>query len=149
MEGFWAHRTRYTSAGTETTVDLTAGVGNVIDILAFRAQATIALTGTLDLDLLDEDNAIVLKFADLAAAASPIATIPRLNDDVNSTTSSLAGSSWKGVRLAGADLKLRATTGALALNDTLDILVWARVLAGPGAFTHTFVTVDETVNEVY
>ena len=154
-DGWWAYRTRWTSGvggTTGITHDLSAGVGNRIDVKAFRAAAVIAATGTLDLDLVDEDGNIVLKYVDLAAAAAPVATIPRLNDDVNTTTSSLLGASWKGVVLVGPDLRLRVTPGNLAVADTVDLLVWARCRKGPGTWTTGstgLYTEVESVSEVY
>lgn len=155
MDGFWAFRTRWTSGvggTTGITHDLSAGDGNVMFVKSLRASAVIAATGTLDVDLIDEDNNIVVKYADLAAAAAPSATIPRLNDDVDSTTSSLLASSWKGVRLAGSDLRLRITPGNLAAADTVDLQVWAFVKSGPGTWTTVstgLYTEAVSVNEVY
>jgi hypothetical protein len=155
MWGWWSYRTRWTSGvggTTGITHDLTAGAGNVIFIKAFRATAAIAATGALDVDIIDEDGNITVKYVDLAAAAAPIATIPRLNDDLNTTTTSLLASSWKGVPLAGADVRLRVTPGNLAATDTVDLQVWALCKNAPGIWTTTstgLYTEAETVDEVY
>jgi len=88
------------------------------------------------------------------AAAAPVATIPRLNDDIITTTSSLLVASMDGVWLAGPDvrLRLRVTPGNLAAADTVDLQVVARVLRGRGTWTTTatgLYTEAESVNEVY
>ena len=152
---FWSYRTRWTSGvggTTGITHDLSAGLGNVIHVTHARASAVIAGTGTLDIDLIDEDANIIVKFVDLAAAAAPSATIPRLNDDIVTTTSSLLAASMEGVWLAGADVRLRVTPGNLAAVDTVDLQVWARVKVLPGTWTTTSTgvyTEAETVDEVY
>ena len=154
--GLWSYRTRWTSGvggTTSITHDLSAGAGNRIHVLELRATGAIAATGTLDVDLIDEDDNIVVKLVDLAAAAAPVATIPRLNDDVDATTSSLLASSKNGVWLAGADLRLRITPGNLAGADTVDLQSLARVERGPGTWAlGTAVglyTQVESVSEVY
>jgi len=153
--GIWSYRTRWTSGvggTTGITHDLSAGVGNVIHVLQARASAVIAATGTLDIDLIDEDAAIIVKLVDLAAAAAPNATIPRLNDDILSTTSSQIAASSGGVWLAGPAVRLRITPGNLASADTVDLLVIARVLKGRGTWTTGstgLYTEAETVDEVY
>jgi hypothetical protein len=153
--GYWAFRTRWTSGvGGTTGIShlLSAGAGNVVDILAFRASGVIAATGALDVDLVDEDSNIVVKYADGAAAAAPSATIPRRNDDLNTTTTSLAASSWRGVRLAGPDLRLRIIPGDLAAADTLDLVLWAEVSRGIGTWSQLATgayTAAVSVNEVY
>jgi len=153
--GFWSYRTRWTSGVGGTTAithDLSAGVGNVIHVIVVRATGAIAATGTLDIDLIDEDANIIVKLVDLAAAATPNASIPRLNDDIISTTNSLLVSSVVGVWLAGPDVRLRVTPGNLAAADTMDLQIIARVLRGRGTWTTTatgLYTEAETVNEVY
>jgi len=117
-----------------------------------RASAVIAATGTLDIDLVDEDAAIIVKFDDLAAAAAPVATIPRLNDDITTSTNSNLAASVGGVWLAGPDVRLRITPGNLAAADTVDLQVWARVKVLPGTWTTTntgLYTEAESVDEVY
>ena len=133
--GLWVYRERRTSdvgGTTGITWDLSAGTGNVIHVLEVRASAVIAATGTLDITLIDEDAAVIVRFADLAAAASPQATIPRLNDDIISSTSADEVSSVGGVWLAGADVRLRVEPGNLAAADTVDFQIVARVMNGPG-----------------
>ena len=155
--GLWSYRTRWTSGvggTTGITHDLSAGEGNVVHVTQARASAVIAATGTLDIDLIDEDAAIIVKLVDLAAAAAPNATIPRLNDGIITTTSSLLVASMDGVWLAGPDvrLRLRVTPGNLAAADTVDLQVVARVLRGRGTWTTTatgLYTEAESVNEVY
>ena len=87
-----------------------------------------------------------------AAAAAPSATIPHLNDDIISSTSSPVAASTDGVWLAGTDLRLRAVPGTLASGDTVDIQILARVKNGPGTVTFGatgLYTQAVTVNEVY
>jgi len=77
--GIWSYRTRWTSGvggTTGITHDLSAGAGNVIHVLQVRASAVIAATGTLDIDIIDEDAAIIVKLNDLAAAAGQAAGPP-------------------------------------------------------------------------
>jgi hypothetical protein len=154
MWGWWSYRTRWASGVGGTTAithDLSAGAGNVLHVKAFQSLAVIAATGTLDVDLIDEDGNIIVKYVDLAAAAAPNASIPRLNDDLNTTTSSLLASSWKGVRLAG-DVRLRITPGNLASLDTVSLLLWALCKNAPGTWTTTatgLYTETESVDEVY
>ena len=153
--GLWSYRTRWTSGvggTTSITHDLSAGIGNVIHVIQARASAVIAATGTMDIDIVDEDAAIVVKLADLAAAAAPNATIPRLNDDITTVSNSNLTASSGGVWLAGSDLRLRITPGNLAAADTVDLQVVARVLRGRGTWTATatgLYTEAESVNEVY
>jgi hypothetical protein len=153
--GVWVYRTRWTSGvggTTGITHDLAAGPGNMIHITQARASAVIAATGTLDIDVIDEDAVIIVKLVDLAAAAAPSATIPRANVAVDSTTSSLLGSSLEGVWLAGTDIRFRITPGNLAAADTVDLQVVARVQRAPGGWTTTstgLYTEAETQDEVF
>ena len=152
--GFWAyaHDSTVGLAGSLGNITITAGDGNIIDILGLSTTQVIAATGILDIDLQDEDLNIAVKYVDLAAAGTNIGTIPRLNDDVNTTTSSLAASSWRGVRLAGSDLALVITPAAGAQNDTLNVRLWGRVKSGPGTVSAAAVapvTTTITINEVY
>ena len=104
---FWSYRTRWTSGvggTTGITHDLSAGEGNIVHVTQARVAVVIAATGTLDIDLIDEDANIIVKLVDLAAAAAPNATIPRLNDDILSTTNSPIASSRDGVWLAGPNV---------------------------------------------
>ena len=136
--GTWNRRTQFTSGlggTTGITHTLRAGAGNVLIVTELQALAAIAATGTLDVDYVDEDGAIILKLADLAASAAPTATIPRLNDDITSTSDSDLASSLGGVLLAGPDLGLRVTPGNLAQNDTVTLVVKALVSKGPGTWT--------------
>lgn len=153
--GVWSYRSRWTSGvgGTaNVTHDLSAGAGNVIHVTMARGSAVIAATGTFDIDLIDEDGNSIVKLVDLAAAAAPSATIPRLNDDIVSSTNSPIASSADGVWLAGPDLRLQFAPGNLASADTLDIQILASVLHGPGTITTGatgLYTEANTVNEVY
>ena len=153
--GLWSYRERRTSdvgGTTGITWDLAAGDGNIVHVTQVRATAAIAATGTLDIDLIDEDANIIVKFVDLAAGASLNATMPRLNDDIVTTTSSLIAVSMDGVWLAGTDLRLRVTPGNLAAADTVDYQILARVKNGPGTLTFASTgtaTASITVNEVY
>ena len=154
--GVWTFRTQFTSGvggTTGITHDLSAGAGNVLIVDELLAVGAIAATGTLDIDLIDEDGAIVVKFADLAASAAPTATIPRLNDDILSTSdSNIASSARDSVVLAGPDVRLRITPGNLAANDTVTLTLKARVSKGPGTWTMLSVglyTEAISVNEVH
>ena len=152
---FWSYRTRWTSGvggTTGITHDLSAGEGNIVHVIQARVAVAIAATGTLDIDLIDEDANIIVKLVDLAAAAAPNATIPRLNDDILSTTNSPIASSRDGVWLAGPNVRFRVTPGNLAAADTVDLQVWARVKVMPGTWTTTstgLYTEVESVDEVY
>ena len=152
---FWSYRTRWTSGvggTTGITHDLSAGEGNIVHVTQARVAVVIAATGTLDIDLIDEDAAIIVKLVDLAAAAAPSATIPRLNDDIITTTSSLLVASMDGVWLAGPDVRLRVTPGNLAAAGTVDLQIWARVKVLHGTWTTTstgLYTEAESVDEVY
>jgi len=153
--GVWTFRQQFTSGvggTTGITHDLSAGAGNVLIVDELLAVGAIAATGTLDIDLIDEDGAIVAKFADLAAATGPTATVPRLNDDILSTSDSNLASSEGGVLLAGPDLRLRITPGNLAQNDTVTLSLKARVWKGPGtwvmAATGSYLEAVETVDEI-
>ena len=116
--------------------------------------ATFSGTNTMDVDLIDEDANIVVKYVDLASGAAQSATIPRANVAVDSTTSSLLASSLEGVTLAGPDERLSVSTGGAAQTNTLTLTFKAFVLKGPGTIAvdrsaGTPTAGVETVNEVY
>lgn len=153
--GVWSFRAVLTQdavGGGALVLDISAGIGNVVHVT--ELTATFSGTNTLDADLIDEDAAIVVKFVDLASGAGQSATIPRANVAVDSTTSSLLGSSLEGVWLAGSDERLAITTGGAAQTNTLTLLLKARVMKGPGTVVATRSggtpnLAAATVNEVY
>lgn len=131
--GVWTFRVVLTQdavGGGALVLDVSAGAGNQIHVT--QLTATFSGTNTLDVDLIDEDAAIILKYVDLASGAAQSATIPRANVAVDTTTSSLLGTSLDGVWLAGPDVRLAATTGGAAQTNTLTLLILARVSKGPG-----------------
>lgn len=153
--GIWSLTRTYTAGlggASALAHDIAAGAGNVIHITQLHVLCTAAGTATLDIDLIDEDRVSIVKYVDLAAAAANDGTIPRLNDDVLTTTDSPLASSHGGVWLAGPDVMLLIVPGNLAQNDTVLIALIAKVMRGPGTEAATFAGayVDATtVNEVY
>ena len=153
--GLWSYRavlTQDAAGGGALSLRITAGAGNVIHVQ--QLTATFSGTNTMDIDLFDEDNNIVVKYVDLASGAAQSATIPRANVAVDSTTSSLLASSLEGVRLAGTDTKLSILTGGAAQTNTLTLAFVAKVLSGPGVVASTGSggtpnLATPTVNEVY
>ena len=153
--GEWSYTATWTSGvggTTGITHSISAGAGNMLHIMELKASAAIAATGTLDGVLVDEDGVVIVSFFDLAAAAAPVGTIPRLNDDVISTSSADEAASTGGVVLAGADLRVQVLPGNLAAADTVTIVIKAKCLKGPGAVTTVktgLYTEVIAVNEVY
>jgi hypothetical protein len=153
--GFWSFRavlTQDNAAGGALILDISAGTGNVVHIT--ELTATFSGTNTMDVDLIDEDANIVVKYVDLASGAAQSATIPRANVAVDSTSSSLLASSLEGVTLAGPDERLAITTGGAAQTNTLTLAFRAEVSRGIGAVTGarsagTPNLATATVNEVY
>lgn len=150
MKGFWSHSAAVTLGGApgSDSWNVSAGAGNILKVLAFTANWTTALAQTLDILLIDEDGIGIQRFASIASATGlKTATIPRLNDDVDTTTSSVHGSS-RHVVLAGPDVRLVVSGSGGALNDVFNVRLWAKVSKGPGIITDGFAT-TATVNEVY
>jgi hypothetical protein len=153
--GLWSFRAVVTQdnvAGGALVLDIAAGVGNVVHITDLTS--TFSGTNTQDIDLIDEDANIVVKYVDLASGAGQSATIPRANVAVDSTTSSLLASSLEGVWLAGSDVRLSISTGGAAQTNTLTLAFTARVMNAPGTVVATRSggtpnLATPTVNEVY
>jgi len=155
---FWSWTGTATQAavgGGQPVIDITAGTGNVVHIIAARSVGAFAGADTLAFQTVDEDNNIVLTLTQIAGSAAPNATLPRAATDMDSTTSLDRGPSLDGVQIAGPDMKFtaRATTD-LAQNDTVQLLLWAWVKHGPGTIsvtrsTGTVAAPTVTVNEVY
>lgn len=153
--GVWSFRVVLTQdavGGGALILDISAGAGNVIHITDLTS--TFSGTNTQDIDLIDEDANIVVKYVDLASGAAQSATIPRANVAVDSTTSSLLASSLEGVWLAGTDERLAISTGGAAQTNTLTLSLKANVMAGPGTVVATRSSgtpnlATATVNEVY
>lgn len=155
--GIWS----YTATVTQTAVgggtlfiDVTAGAGNVMEVLYGRAEGTFAAADTLFLESVDEDNNIIVVYAANAAAGTVHLTVPRALTNIDSTTSTSYASSLSGLSFAGPDLKFTAETTALAQNDTVQLLLEAKVKHGPGSVSvarsgGTPGGPVETVNEVY
>ena len=154
---FWSWTgtaTQSNAAGGIVRIDITAGVGNVVHVLYARTVGAFGAADNLDLLLVDEDNTTVIALGGIGAATAPIMTLPRAFTNVDSTTNTAFASSLGGIKLVGPDLKLTAETSAVAQNDTVQVLLLAKVKRGPGTVsvtrsTGTVAAISPTVNEVY
>jgi|SRR3990167_3786164 len=153
---FWSWTgtaTQANAAGGVVVIDVTAGIGNVLQIMYARAVGSFALSDFVRFITVDEDNVFIAIHSSATATPTANTTFPRANTDVDSTTSG-ATVSASTIDLAGPDQKFVAESSAIAQNDTVQLLLWAWVKHGPGTIsvarsTGSVAAPTVTVNEVY
>ena len=156
---FWSWTgtaTQTNAGGGIVVIDVTAGAGNVVRILYARAVGTFTAADQEAFELADEDNVRIVAFGITAAGSgTQNLTFPRASTDMDSTTDTTVTTGiGTPVKIAGPNVKFDVNTSALAVNDTVQLLLWAWVKNQAGTIsvarsTGTVATISPTVNEVY